>query len=173
MLFRSKNSGDVGHPIQYDSVNRNWYVHTEVNNEIYRALRTQGVANLTPRTAVSYLKRYDDNRSLDDKLYQFQVVIPKEAVNSKDPTEGFIIQESSSTGARSNSDFTTDVITAADHDFNRNPRYISTCTVSSTTVTVLAELPHNLQVGDYVLVSKVSSTTNTAAADNQIGRAHV
>ena len=161
-----KNAGDVGHPIQYDTVYRNWYIHTDTNSEIYRALRSQGVVNLTPRTAVSYLKRYDDNRSLDDKLYQFQIVIPKEAVNSKNPTEGFIIQESSSTGARSNSDFTTDTITSADHDYNRNPRFISTCTVSSTTVTVLTDLPHDLQVGDYVIIEKVSSSSNTLAADN-------
>ena len=161
-----KSSGDVGHPIQYDTTNRNWYVHTNVNNEIYRALRSQGVANLTVRTNVSFIKRYDNNISLDDKLYQFQVVIPKEAVNSKNPTEGFIIQESSTTGARSNSDFSLDTITSSDHDFNRNPRFISTCTVSSTTVTVITDLPHNVQVADLVIIQKVSSTTNSTATDN-------
>jgi hypothetical protein len=161
-----KQAGDIGHPVQYDPVYRNWFIHVNTGNQIYNALRTEGVRNLTVRTDVAYVKRFDDSRSLDDKLYKVQVVIPKEAFNSKDPTEGFIIQESSSTGPRANLDLTTNTITDLDFDFQRNPGLIATCTHSSGTVTVLTELPHNLKVGDVVNIKKVKSSTNLGADDN-------
>jgi hypothetical protein len=46
------------------------------------------------------VKRTEDTRSLDEKLYKIRVVIPKELVGSKNPEDGFVIQESSSTGIR-------------------------------------------------------------------------
>ena len=49
---------------------------------------------------VSYVKRKDDTRSLDEKIYKLRVVIPKELTNAKNPESGFIIQESSTTGIR-------------------------------------------------------------------------
>lgn len=161
-----KSPGEIGHPVQWDSVNSNWFIHTDQNNQIYNAFKTQGVANLTVRSNVSYIKRNDDSRSLDEKLYKIRIVIPKELQNAKTPTEGFVIQESSTTGARTNSDFTLTSITNADYLYNRNPRFISTCTVSSNTVTAVADLPHNLKVGDNVIVKNVTSTTNPSATVN-------
>jgi hypothetical protein len=46
------------------------------------------------------VKRTEDTRSLDEKLYKIRVVIPKELVGAKNPEDGFVIQESSSTGIR-------------------------------------------------------------------------
>ena len=167
-FISDKESGDIGHPIQYDPIYKNWFIHVNTGNQIYNALRTEGVRNLTVRTEPAFVKRFDDSRSLDDKIYKVQVVIPKEAFNSKDPTEGFILQESSSTGPRANTDLTTNTITSLDFDFQRNTRLISTCTYSAgtNTVTVITDLPHNLKVGDNVNIKKVSSTTNVAADDN-------
>jgi hypothetical protein len=161
-----KNAGDIGSPIQWDTTRSNWFVKAEANNQIYSAIASQGVANLTERTNVSFVRRKDDARSLDEKLYKIRVVVPKESINAKDPSEGFIIQESSSTGARTNSDFTITTISESDYAFNKNPRFISTCSESSNTVTVLAELPHNLNVGDQVIIRNVTSTTNTAGTIN-------
>jgi len=163
-----KEAGDIGHPVQYDPVYKNWFIHVNIGNQIYNALRTEGVRNLTVRTEPGFVKRFDDSRSLDDKIYKVQVVIPKEAFNSKDPSEGFILQESSSTGPRANTDLTTNTITSLDFDFQRNTRLISTCTYNAgtNTVTVVTDLPHNLKVGDNVNIKKVSSTTNVAADDN-------
>ena len=157
-----KSAGDIGSPVQWDSLRSNWFVKAQSNNQIYSAIASQGVANLTSRTNVSFVKRRDDPRSLDEKLYKVRVVVPKESINAKDPNEGFVIQESSSTGARTNSDFTLTTIGETDYAYNRNPRFISTCSVSTNTVTVLAELPHNLNVGDQVIIRNVTSTTNTA-----------
>ena len=167
-FISDKEAGDIGHPVQYDPVYKNWFIHVNIGNQIYNALRTEGVRNLTVRTEPGFVKRFDDSRSLDDKIYKVQVVIPKEAFNSKDPSEGFILQESSSTGPRANTDLTTNTITSLDFDFQRNTRLISTCTYNAgtNTVTVVTDLPHNLKVGDNVNIKKVSSTTNVAADDN-------
>ena len=161
-----KAAGEIGSPIQWDTVHSNWFVKVPSGNQIYSAISSQGVANLTERTNVSFVTRTDDPRSLDEKLYKVRVVIPKESVNAKDPNEGFIIQESSSTGARTNSDFTLTTISETDYAYNKNPRFIGTCSESSNTVTAVAELPHNLNVGDQVIIRNVTSSTNTAGTFN-------
>jgi len=158
-----KEAGDVGSPVQYDATNQNWFVHTNANNDIFNALN---VATLGERTNTSFFKRKEDSRSIDEKLYKFRVVIPKEFENTKDPEEGFVIQESSTTGVRNTTDFTLTTIDGDDYGYNRNPKFISTCSVSSSTVTVVAELPHNLNVGDQIIVRNVTSTDNTAGTIN-------
>jgi len=161
-----KQTGDIGSPVQYDPVNRNWFVHASAPNDIFSEISSQGVAGLTERTDITFIKRIDDSRSLDEKLYKVRVVIPKESVNAKDPTDGFIIQESSSTGGRRNGDFSLTTIEQDDYGYNRNPRFISTCTVASSTITVLCDQPHNLNVGDHVNIKGVTSTTNLQGTNN-------
>jgi len=158
-----KNAGDIGHPVQYDGTQ--WYITTNTNSGIYTALNTLGVAGLSVRTEPSYIKRIEDNRSLDEKIYKIRVVIPKESTNAKKPENGFIIQESSSTGARSG-DFNLSTLTQSDYDYNKNLRFIAKCTRSSGTVTIISELAHNLQVGDSIIIKNVTDSTNTAGADN-------
>jgi len=161
-----KNPGDIGHPIQWDSVYSNWFVVSDQDNEIYRILESQGVAGIGVRTNDAFIVRTEDSRSLDEKIFKVRYVIPQDVPNAKDPGEGFIIQETSTTGARSDSDFTLTSITSADYDYNRNQRFISTCTVNSSTVTVIADLPHDLNVGDQVIIKNVTSTTNADATNN-------
>ena len=162
-----KTPGDLGSPIQYDITNKNWFVHTNTNSDIYKALALNGVVGLTTRTDVSYVKRIDDSRSIDERVYKFRVVVPKESTNSRDPVEGFIIQESSSTGIGSNTYATTPTITNIDVNYNRNPRFISTCSTVSTTITTISELPHNLNSGDIIIVKNVIDDTGSpTGADN-------
>ena len=158
-----KDSGDIGSPIQYDASNGNWFIHTETNSGIYNSLSTLIGAGVTVRTNPAFFRRIEDPRSIDEKLYKFRVVIPKEVQNTKNPEEGFVIQESSTT---SNTLFSPSSITASDYDYDRNPRFISTCSVLSSTVTVVTELPHNLNVSDKVIVRGVTSTDNTAGTIN-------
>ena len=162
-----KAAGEIGSPIQFDAGNGNWFVHSAHNNDIYNAFNTLGTGTLGSASLPAFFKRKEDDRSLDEKLYKFRVVIPKELDNSKDPEEGFVIQESSTTGARSAADFTATGITTSDYDFNRNPRFISTCSTSSSTVTVITELPHNVRVGEKIIVRNVTSTGNTAGTANK------
>jgi len=162
-----KSSGDVGHPIQWDSNNSNWYIHSTHNNDIYTAFNTYGVGNLSEKTDNSFVKRFDDSRSLDEKLYKVRIVVPKDADNAKNPAETFILQESSTTGYRNDGDPGRVSIGATDHDYHRNPRFISTCVAGTAgIVTVTAELPHNLQVGNLVNVLNVRSSTNTGGQAN-------
>ena len=161
-----KVAGDVGHPVQYDGTQ--WYIRTNANSGIYTAITTLGVAGLTDRTEPSYVKRIEDTRSLDEKLYKIRVVIPKELVGSKNPEDGFIIQESSSTGIRSDTDINLSSLSKLDYEYNRNPRFISTCSFNESTkiVTVTSELPHNLQVGDSIIIKNVTDSTNPAGVGN-------
>ena len=162
-----KDAGDVGSPIQFDSANGNWYIHTNSASGIYNEFSSGGVASFGARTNVSFFKRKEDARSIDEKLYKFRVVVPKEFDNAKNPEEGFILQESGSTAARTNADFSLATIDSSDYDYKRNHRFISTCTEASNVVTTITELPHDLDVGDQVIIKNVSSTTNTSATVNQ------
>ena len=158
-----RDSGEIGSPIQWDSNNNNWFVYVNQNNEIYNQLDTLGVVGFgEPRTDVTFFKRIADNRSIDEKIYKVRYVIPKEATNAKDPQEGFVFQESSTTGALTDSEITLTNITAANNKFARNYRFISTCSSSSGSVTVITEQPHNLNAGDRVLIKNVKSSTNLA-----------
>jgi hypothetical protein len=162
-----KDSGDVGHPVQWDSNVSNWYIHSTHLNPIYNAFNTYGVENLGEKTDNTFVKRFDDARSLDEKLYKVRIVVPKDAENAKQPAETFIVQDSSTTGYRNDGDSGRVSIGATDHDYHRNPRFISTC-VSGTTgiVTVTSELPHNLQTGNLINVLNVRSSTNTGGQSN-------
>ena len=167
-----KIAGDIGAPVQYDSTYSQWYINTNSNSDIWNALNNLGVSNLDVRTEPSYVKRIFDSRSLDEKLYKVRVVIPKEYVNAKKPENGFIIQESSTTGVRSDTDFNLSTIQVSDilpfYDYNKNPRFIASCTYNSisNSVTIISELPHNLQTNDSIIIKNVTDSTNTTGADN-------
>jgi len=161
-----KSSGDIGSPIQFDTVNKNWFVHVPSTNDIYTELASSGVTGLTEKSNVTTISRTVDPRSLDERLYTVRVVVPKEASNAKDPNDGFVIQESSTTGVRASTDFSIRDIDATDVFFNRNPRFISTCSASGSTVTVRTELPHNLNVNDKINVLNVKSSTNATGVGN-------
>jgi len=158
-----KIAGDIGHPVQWDAVNSQWYIRTNSGNDIYSNLSGTGASEAT------YLKRIADTRSLDEKIYKVRVVVPKELTKSKTPENGFIIQETSSTGYRGtdDTDFNKSTINATDdYTYNRNPRFIATCTYSSSTATVRTELPHNLTTGDSVTIRNVTDSINVIGAGN-------
>ena len=100
---------------------------------------------------------------MDDKLYKLRYVVPKELVNTRDPVPGFVLQDSSVNNVREVTDFTATSITTADYDFDRNTRFISSCTYSNATnlISIRSDKPHGLKLGDTVIVSDVQSTTNT------------
>ena len=163
-----KNVGDLGHPIQFDSSNNNWFVVTNAGNEIYSTMNTLGVAGIGARTEPTFIERVNDARKIDDKIYKLRVVIPKEIKRSKNVENGFIIQESSTTGFGTDADFTrksaNDPLEKkndnGDYEYNRNPRFISHASYSEPNVTVRTELPHNLKVGDSVIIKNITDSTN-------------
>ena len=147
-----KDAGDIGHPVQWDSTNSQWYIRTDTSGDIFSNLSGTGASN------ASFIKRIADNRSLDEKIYKYRVVVPKQLSNAKTPEPGFIIQESSTTGFGTDGDFTRTTISSSDYNFSRNPRFISTCSFATNTVTVISELPHNLTLGDSVIIRNVTDS---------------
>jgi len=162
-----KIAGDEGHPVQWDVTQSQWYITTNAGSDIYTRINELGVAGLTDRTEPSYVKRTADSRSLDEKLYKIRVVIPKELVGAKNPEDGFVIQQTSSTGYRNNNDPTSSSITKSDYEYNKNLSLIAKCTRTANTVTIISELPHNLQVGDVIIVKNITDSTYTSAKDNR------
>jgi len=156
--------GDLGHPVQFDTTNSNWFVHVNASNNIYTAINSSGVAGIGARTEPSFIKRKSDIRKIDDKIYKLRVVIPKQLTSSKNPENGFVIQESSTTGIRTDLDFSKrdndELLTLNDFDFERNPRFISAATYSEPNATIRTEIPHNLKVGDSVIIRNITDTTN-------------
>ena len=155
-----KIAGDEGHPVQWDSAENNWYINVSPTGNTIGALSGSGASELT------YVKRTPDERSLDEKIYKIRVVVPSQLQNAKTPEAGFILQESSSTGFRNNTDPSITTIDNTDYDYNRNPGFISNCSRSSTTVTVITELPHRLQVGDSVIIKNVTDDSIAGDAYN-------
>ena len=115
------------------------------------------------KTEISFFKRISDTRSLDDKIFKTRVSIPREAQNAKDIQNGFVLQESSQTGVRTDGDLNLNkILTASDFAYKRNPRFISSCTFNSGTATVVTERPHNLQTDDLVKIEALKSSDNTS-----------
>ena len=179
-----KNPGDLGHPVQFDeqtySITRGpsggqtttvesggWFVHIAEAGDTITSVIQGNTFTDDDNVPIPYILRKTDDRSLDEKLYKIRYVIPKEIKGAKDPTDGFILQESSSTGAISNTDFTlpndsTGVLTVNDYEFQKNPRFITTVSYDNNTkiATVRSDKSHGLKVGNRVTVKHVTTTTN-------------
>jgi len=162
-----KVAGDVEHPVQWDSTQSQWYIRTNAGSDIYAAITNPSNTFDEGKTEPSYVRRIADSRSLDEKLYKIRVVIPKELVGAKNPEDGFIIQQTSSTGYRNNNDPTSSSITKSDYEYNKNLSLIAKCTRSGSTVTITSELPHNLQIGDIIIVKNITDSEYTPAEDNR------
>ena len=156
-----KNSGDIGHPIQFDSTVSQWYITVKsgTNTITDQLSNTAGT-----RTDPSFFKRVSDTRGLDEKIYKLRLSIPKEIDNSKDPENGFTIQESSTTGVRQSDDFTKNTLDRDDFTLDRNPRFISSCTFDSSNqiITITAERPHDLSVGEIIKIKNIKDSVGSS-----------
>ena len=163
-----KETGEMGHPIQWDPNESQWFIHIAANSTLFAHVISLTGTAPQDRTDISYLLRTEDNRSLDEKVYKVRYVVPKEMVNGRDPGDGFVIQESSATNVSSAADFTRTSIGTTDYAYNRNPKFISTCNYDNATglITVLSDKPHNLKADEQIIVKKTTSSTNTLGKDN-------
>ena len=169
-----KNSGDIGHPIQYDSVENQWYVNVATASSergLYNIITSLGTAGLGNATSRSYLTRKSDTRKLVDKIYRLRYVIPSDSsVDAKPPVEGYVIQESNtsigSTTSEINSLYSAVSSTLDNSTQLRNPRYIAGANWSSGLANIVTEIPHGLNVGSQVEIINVKSTLNTTGIAN-------
>ena len=163
-----KSPGNLGHPIQWDTGEGQWYVNVSsasTENTVYSTLLSGGTSSLGSATPRSYLKRRSDDRSLLDTIYRVRYVIPKDNLNARPPIDGYVIQESNSVIGSTNSEIQkyfdpSDSSTLDNSTQLRNPRFIATCSWSSNTASVITELPHDLKIGSEIKVVNVTSTNN-------------
>ena len=169
-----KKCGDIGHPVQYDNVNNQWYVTASgitTENTIYPAIVGLGTTNLGSSTPRTYLTRRSDSRFLVDTTYRFRYVIPADSpISSRQPLDGYIIQESNTSIGSSTTEiayqFNPTSITLSNSTQLRNPRIISNATWNSNVAQINTELPHNLNVGCEVEILNIKSTTNPTGIAN-------
>ena len=158
-----KNSGDAGHPIQWDG--SQWYV-TVLNNGSIGSLP---ITDISPRT---FIKRIPDTRNIEDTLYKFRYVIPKDsAKKSRPPVEGFVIQESTDlplTSSEVDYKYSPNGTTKTLDNSNqlRNTRFIASASWSSSTATIRTEIPHRLPVGSKIEIRNVLSSNNSSGQFN-------
>ena len=105
-----KNSGDIGHPIQYDTTNSQWYIKVAAaatENSIYSQVVSLGTTSLGAATPRTYISRKQDNRNSTDTIYRVRYVIPQSAgsVAARPPSDGFILQESNTSIGSTDAEF--------------------------------------------------------------------
>jgi hypothetical protein len=162
-----KNSGDYGHPVQWDATNNNWYINvsTVAENEIYSLITNLGVANLGNATPRTYIKRVPDSRGLIDTIYRLRYVIPKDSsVTARPPLDGYILQVSNNVIGAGTSEiqkyFNPNNATLSRSTDLRNPSFISGAFWYGGYAFINTELPHRLSLGSIVQISNVKSTGN-------------
>ena len=168
-----KNSGDIGHPIQYDNTNSQWYIKVSAastENSIYRTIVGLGTTSLGSATPRTFVNRRSDVRSGVDKTYRMRYVIPSNVGGAvgRPPTEGFIIQESNTSIGATDGEIQTYFGSGSLSNINqqRNFRFIADANWSGSTANIITELPHNLKVGSQVEINNIISTGNTTGLGN-------
>ena len=104
-----KNSGDIGHPIQFDDTVKNqWFINvgidthnvgtakSDAKDRIYTYFVNQGTAGLGNASPRAYIRRKSDERKQDDTTYRLRYVIPASTgvAVARPPKTGYILQES-------------------------------------------------------------------------------
>ena len=167
-----KNSGDIGHPIQYDSTNSQWYIKVALaatENSIYPTIVSLGTTSLGTATPRTFIKRRSDARSGIDRTYRMRYVIPANSgAVGRPPTEGFIIQESNTSIASTDGEIQTYFGSGSLTNVNqqRNFRFISGASWDGTSGNIDTELPHNLKIGSTVEINNITSSNNTNGIGN-------
>lgn len=159
-----KLPNDPGHPVQWDSTNKQWYITLNIGNEIYPTIVGFSTA-LGSSTSRTFVRRKPAKRSLEDSIYQVRYVIPKEYTTARPPIDGFVIQESATVDSGTDSSLIYDGTTISASTATtqlRNPHFIANATWSSNVVTVTTEKPHKLIPGTQVYIKNIRSTNNTS-----------
>jgi hypothetical protein len=167
-----KNPGEIGHPIQFDNTQGQWYIKVSTastENTIYSTIVSLGASVLGDATPRTYFNRLTDDRNATDTIYRVRYVIPSNSgTTARPPSDGFIIQESNSTIGATDSEIQTYFGTGSISNVNeqRNFKFIANAVWSSNTVDITTELPHNLTVGSQVEILNATSTNNATGEPN-------
>jgi len=166
-----KNSGDRGHPIQFDSTNSQWFVNVATaatENTIFPRMVGLGSTALGEATSRTYIKRKSDTRDAIDTIYRARYVIPSSTSGARPPSNGYIVQSSNATVGLTTTEIQTyfgsgSITNVAEQ---RNFRFVADATWSNNSVSVDTELPHDLTVGSKVEIVNIKSSGNTTGVGN-------
>ncbi len=179
-----KNSGDIGHPIQYDVTRSNWYVNVSsassgspaADNTIFSidsgrgGVVGLGSTALGAATSRTFITRRSDNRNSVDTMYRARYVIPADngGVIARPPADGYVVQESNTSIGSTDGEITTYFGTGslANENQQRNFRFIADAHWDGNNVYVTTELPHDLTQGSQVEINNVTSTVNLTGIAN-------
>jgi len=170
-----KISGDIGHPIQYDSTQGQWYITVgtaATDNSFYPTLVGLGTTALGAATPRTYIKRKPDTRSITDTVYRVRYVIPAGSgiTSARPPIDGYVIQESSTVNGISNTEvetyFSPTTVSLSNLSEQRNFSFIAHARWDSNSAYILSELPHNLKTGSEVLIQNIKSSNNPVGTAN-------
>ena len=91
-------AGDDDSPIQWDSVNSQWYLQVDGSaNTIYTTLQANSIYQNLGFTPTTFIRRVPDARNLVDRIYRYRYVLDKDAFPvPRAPITGFVIQPRSS-----------------------------------------------------------------------------
>ena len=141
-----KNSGDIGHPIQYDSTAGQWFINVS-DDGIYSAISSLS-AKTTPRT---FIRRRKDSRDLFDTIYRVRYVIPASSTRvSRAPIDGFVLQESNHSMSSNEIDKYFGSGSLSNENEHRNLTFIAGISWDLGIATITTEIPHNLSIGSTV-----------------------
>ena len=157
-----KLAGDVGHPVQYDTGENQWYCNVATaatENNIYSTVIgfSTAIGTNTPR---SYINRKTDDRSLQDTLYRARYVVPAGVSSARPPIDGYVIQESC---ADNETTANIQLVTLTNSVQQRNETFIADANWNSSTgiATITTEKPHNFETGAQVQLLNIVSSNNT------------
>ena len=165
-----KNSGDIGHPIQYDGSQGQWYINVataSTDNNLYSTIVGLGTTTLGAASPRTYITRKPDTRNLGDTVYKVRYVIPAASgiTSARPPIDGYIIQESGDTTGNTDAEvasyFSPTTLSLSNQSEQRNFKFIANATWDGNNAYYQTELPHDLSVGSVVEVLNVTSSENT------------
>ena len=165
-----KNSGDIGHPIQYDGSQGQWYINVataSTDNNLYSTIVGLGTTTLGAASPRTYITRKPDTRNLGDTVYKVRYVIPAASgiTSARPPIDGYVIQESGDTTGTTDAEvasyFSPTTLSLSNQSEQRNFKFLSNATWDGTNAYYQTELPHDLSVGSVVEVLNVTSSENT------------
>ena len=170
-----KISGDIGHPIQYDNTENQWYVNVSgstTDNTIYSKIVSLGTSGLGEATSRTFINRQPDNRALDDRIYRYRYIIPAGVgiQSARPPRDGYVIQDSNSVTGIDDDEvalqFNPGSVTMSNLGQMRNFSFIRDAHWDNGTAYYTTELPHDLSIGGKVVVEKVTSSNNLVGTAN-------
>ena len=167
--------GDIGHPIQFDTTNEQWFITVPTDlseNSIYHAIKGIGSGIVGEASSRTFITRKSDTRPLGDKIYKFRYVLPAGAgiSSARQPLTSYVLEESNtvigSTNAEVALQFNPSSQTLSNQSEMRNFRFIKNATTDGTFNTFTSELPHGLTLGSEIKINQVTSSVNPTGVAN-------